>query len=169
MLNCEQFRNVILKPCLSALQLDTPVAEELLIATMAHESKGGTYLKQEGGPALGIYQMEPKTHDDIWNAYLPSFHDVTYKTMAVCKLSMKPTADMMVYNLYYATCMARIFYLRIPQGLPATSDIDAIWDYYKKWWNTEKGSAEKDDFVRNYLKFIGKEPANAQGKAQRKA
>lgn len=157
MLDCDQFREVIIRPTLQALQLYTPVAEELLVATAAHESLGGTYLKQVTGPALGLYQMEPATHDDIWAKFLPSHYDISYKLMNICKMSTKPIAEMMVYNLFYATCMARVFYLRCPQALPQDSDVGSLWEYYKKWWNTEKGKAEKDDFVKAYAKFTGKD------------
>lgn len=169
MFDSTQFRNEIVKPVLLGLKLDSPVAEELLIATMAHESLGGTYIKQQHGPALGPYQMEPFTHDDIWTKFMPNHSEVTHRLMVTCQMSTKPLSIMMAYNLYYATAMARIFYLRAPAALPVGSDIDSLWEFYKKFWNTEAGSAKKEDFVRNYGNFLNKgEDGNGSKQRTRK-
>src|SRR5260221_162978 len=48
--------------------LQAPV--ELLLGTALQES-GLTYRVQlGGGPARGLFQMEPNTHDDIWDNFL---------------------------------------------------------------------------------------------------
>ena len=65
MLNIAQFRDLIVKSTLNDLLLYSEDAEELLVFTCAVESLGGTYLQQVKGPALGIYQMEPVTYNDI--------------------------------------------------------------------------------------------------------
>lgn len=166
MFNNEQFRAIIVRPVLNALQLLTPVAEELLVATMAHESKGGTFLVEEGGPALGIYQMLPKEHDDLWLRFMPNQSEITHRLMQVCKMSTKPTSDMMTFNLFYATAMARIYYLDCKAALPVTADIDLIWPYYKQWWNTSAGKATEEEFKQDYFNFIGKGTSDA--KKQRK-
>ena len=75
---------------------------------------------------------------------------------------------MLVFNLFYSTAMARIFYLRATAALPSTSDIDALWEYYKKFWNTEKGRAVKEDFIRNYFRFLNKETKDESTKQKRK-
>ena len=74
--DARQFRECIIRPTLRALEPEIPhslVAEELLMLTAAHESHLGTYLKQKGGPALGIYQMEPATYRDLHENFL-RFH-----------------------------------------------------------------------------------------------
>lgn len=65
MLDCSQFRALIIEPVLSKLQLYSKDAEELLVFTCAAESLGGTLLHQIQGPAVGIFQMEPNTYTDI--------------------------------------------------------------------------------------------------------
>ena len=69
MIDNKQLRECIIKPTLDSLQMYSQAAEELLVFTCACESLGGTYLKQVKGPALGIYQMEPATYQDIWENY----------------------------------------------------------------------------------------------------
>ena len=44
---------------------DQTALRQLLIATAKHESLGGKYLEQKGGPARGAWQVEPSTARDI--------------------------------------------------------------------------------------------------------
>lgn len=157
MLSNDQFRTSIIRPVLAKLNLYSRDAEELLVATMAHESQGGTYLVQASGPALGVYQMEPYTHDSIWNHNLSSNPELARAILNGCRFLQKPEASELVWNLQYATMMARIYYRQVRDPLPAFDDIDGIWNYYKEYWNTTSGSAKKDDFLANYNRFIGKQ------------
>ena len=133
MLNCNQFRKLIIQPALKRIELYSQEAEDLLVGTCGQESKGGTYLFQQGtNPdlnsslqknilAVGIYQMEPRTHDDLWDNYIFE-HE---KLAALLKPFAECTAYKMVYDLYYATIMARIFYLRVPEPTPKPQDSNA--------------------------------------------
>jgi len=60
---------------------------------------------------------------------------------------------MMIYNLFYATAMARIFYLRIQETVPATLELQA--DYYKTYWNTSLGKATQAEYILSYNSFMG--------------
>ena len=156
MLNISQFREFIIRPALDALVLYSPEAEELLVATCAQESIGGTYLAQEHGPAVGVYQMEPATHDDLWRTTLENNPGLRWKIMSGINVTSLPKADRMVWDLLYSTMMARVFYARVPAPLPKADDLDGIWDYYKAHWNTAAGAAKKDAFLENYHRFVGK-------------
>lgn len=158
MFNAHQFRLHIIRPCLDKVGLYAPEAEELLIAIMAHESLGGTYIKQIEGPALGIYQMEKTTHDSIWDNFLVFRHDLAHKIVLQFNKMRKPSAEEMIHDLFYATLMARIYFLRVSDALPPANDIDAIWQYYKSFYNTAIGKAKKEDFVKNYKKFTANSP-----------
>lgn len=125
-----------------------------MIATCANESRGGLYVHQVKGPALGIYQMESVTHDDIWERFIEHRANLKASLMGTCNFKALPDAIDMIWNLQYATLMARIFYLRFPQALPEAGDIDAIWALYKEKYNTRLGSATKDTFMRNYQEFV---------------
>jgi hypothetical protein len=61
----------------------------------------------------------------------------------------------MIYDLRYATAMARIFYSRFKEPLPKIDDVDNIWWYYKKFWNTDKGAAIKEHSINLYEGFKG--------------
>jgi hypothetical protein len=154
MLNVEQLRDLIIKPALSKLQLFSDVASELLVFTCAVESDGGTYLKQLKGPALGIYQMEPATYNDIWQNYLRSRHDYLMMLGGNFDAYRMPSENRMVYDLCYATAMARLHYRRCVRALPEKGDIEGIWQYYKDYWNTEKGKAKKEPSLKKYQAFL---------------
>lgn len=154
MYDITQFREVI-KQALQAISAYSAEAEEILVATCAHESKGGTYVMQVSGPAVGAYQMEPRTHDDLWSRELRAHQDRAITLLKACGYRARPAATTMSTNLLYATLMARVFYMQFREALPKSDDLDAIWEYYKKYWNTELGSAKKEDFLKNYYAFTG--------------
>jgi len=154
MLNIAQFRELIVKSTLNDLLLYSPEAEELLIFTCATESVGGTYLRQVKGPALGIFQMEPETYNDIWQNYIKFHGSLTLRLFSNFNISLQPSPERMIYDLRFACAMARIFYLRVSLALPKANDIDGIWKFYKTYYNTPKGKAIKEEAIKKYRNFI---------------
>ena len=153
MFNCEQLTELVIKPAIGDLHLYSDDAVELLIFTCATESHGGTYLKQVKGPALGIYQMEPITYNDIWQNYIHKNLSLLLQLNHNFGIHQLPPEDQMVYDLRFATAMARLFYARLPEALPKANDVDAIWEYYKKYYNTPKGKADKLSSLNSYHRF----------------
>ncbi len=110
------------------------------------------YVKQLGdGPALGLFQMEPATHQDIWANFLE------YRPAIVASIRNAigynggvPSAQRMIWDLRYAAIMCRIHYLRVPEALPASDDIWAQAAYWKQHYNTELGAGTIEEFVDNY-------------------
>lgn len=169
MIDSKQLRKHIIQPVLKAIGKYSHNAEELLLLTVAQESGLGKYLHQlNGGPAKGIYQMEPTTHDDIWNNYLAYRKDLSDKVLGFgieggySSLydfdKARAEADQMCGNLYYATAMARCHYLRVSESLPEHADVEGMAMYYKKHYNTHKGKATVEEAISNYNKYVkGKE------------
>lgn len=159
MIHSTQLRELVIRPALKGINLYSPEAEEMLIATCAQESLDGYYLKQisdHKNAALGIYQMEPDTHDSIWNTTLTANSNLGFVVMTSCKYTIRPKADVMIYNLLYASVMARVFWLPVKEDFAEIGDIDALWFLYKKYWNTAGGKATKEDFVKNYSRYAKK-------------
>lgn len=154
MFDITQFRELIVKSTLNDLNMYSHDAEELLIFTCAVESLGGTYLRQVSGPALGIYQMEPNTYNDIWQNYIKFNLSICMILNHNFNVSFQPSAGRLIYDLRFSTAMTRLFYHRIPESLPAANDIDAIWIYYKKYYNTPEGAAEKGAAIKWYQNFL---------------
>jgi len=143
-----QLREYIIRPVLNRIGLYSEAAEELLMLTAATESLCGKFVHQVGGPALGIFQMEPRTHDDIWENFLK------YKpALAMHVKTYGRISQQLPGNLYYACAMARVHYLRVPERLPSAMDVDGLARYWKDHYNTHLGAGQPHEAVENYQRF----------------
>lgn len=133
------FHDYIIKPTLDQIGLDQPGASFLLLGTALVESGLARVRQVGGGPALGVFQMEPATHDDIWqnwlNRHTPAMVDLGNAVLGLAA-DWPPGATQMVANLQYATAMARLLYRRRPERLPAPFDIPSQALYWKRHYNT---------------------------------
>lgn len=155
-IDCKQLRELVVRPTLKLITLWSPAAENLILGTAGQESKMGTYLKQIGtGPALGIYQMEPATHKDLWDSFLrfrPEIRKLIIPLLSNNNINIDPQE--MVFNLAYATAMARLKYKRVKEALPATDDIDGLANYWKQYYNTPEGAGTVEEFKANYQRYV---------------
>ncbi len=138
----------VIRPVCDLLGLGGPAVEELLLGTAAQESGCGAHLAQIGGPALGVWQMEPATHDDIWRNFL-SYRDDLAKKVEMLVVYGIERAPQLAGNLYYACAMARMQYLRSPMALPAAGDLEGQAACYKKVYNTPLGAATPEQYIAN--------------------
>jgi len=131
-------------------------AENLLIGTAMHESKL-EYLHQINGPAIGLWQMEPDTHNDLWENYIKyrdNLKSLLRQLAGAKHLSKNVDHKEMHGNLNYACAMARMQYYRQAEPLPDSQDIEGLAEYYKKYYNTPLGKATPRHFVEAYHKVI---------------
>ena len=124
-------------------------SEALLLGTALVES-GFRNVIQTGGPALGFWQMEPATHDDHKD-WIMRTEGIEERVKSVCALPPKGSmlqipARMMVWNLRYAVCMARVHYRRRPGALPET--IEELAQYWKDHYNTYQGRGTVEHFLK---------------------
>lgn len=153
-INIKQLREYIVKPFLTSSGLYSLSAEQLLLGTCAVESETGTYIHQVSGPALGIYQMEPFTHQDIWVNYLNARPDLHKRILYACHYVTRPDDSALIHNLGYATLMARVKYLRSPKALPQPGDVYGMAKMWKDIYNTAGGAGTVDKFQDYYLRVI---------------
>ena len=147
----------IIRPALSSIGMSSPEAEQLLAGTCAQESQMGAYLRQDQGPALGIWQMEPATHKDCWDNYLKFRPELAKSIMDGCGLKgvyTCPPHDTLVYNLRYACLMARIKYLRDKAPLPMLGNIEAQAHFWKVVYNSMAGKGDTSAYIHNYNRFV---------------
>lgn len=149
-IDAKQFKLYIIVPTLARIGLYNNSAVNLLLGTCAQESQMGTYLKQINGPALGPFQEEPVSHDDMWDNYLKYKPDLAGKVLAIDSRD----STHLITNLAYATAIARIQYLRAPDPLPDADDLVGLASYYKRYYNTDKGAATVDEFIDNYKRYV---------------
>ncbi len=143
----DDFQLLILRPTLRLINHWSPSAELLLLGTVLAETYF-THLKQIEGPALGFYQLEPATYAEIlkWLTR-PENAKLKQSILAACWMDTMPDVEAIVYNLRFATCMTRAFYMRFEEPLPAVDDHLGLANYYKKYYNTSKGAAHIEYFV----------------------
>jgi hypothetical protein len=145
-------RNVIRKAC-EHLRLWSPVAEELLMLTWAHESEGGKYRKQVGGgPALGVFQMEPATFNDIVKNYLKYRPEVYELVKQLGPLNSQE----LVNNDLLAAAMARLQYRRAKEKLPSATDPVLLAGYWDRHYQSD-GKVDLDkqgDAIADYRKYV---------------
>jgi hypothetical protein len=145
-----QFKALVIRPTLAALGLEG--AENLVLGTALTESRL-TYLRQlGGGPALGPYQCEPATHDDLWLNWLA----YQFAAQAAVRLLMtsRPKLEQLVTNAAYATAICRLHYRRAPDPLPAANDAAAMADYHKRFYNTAGGATDPTVSVEHFRAAI---------------
>lgn len=151
MLNIKQFKSLIIAPALKAIDLYSEAAEELILGTAIQESKL-TALKQYGnGPALGLFQMEPATHEDIWNHYLRNRRELAFKASGLLIVDFHmDIVDQLTGNLWYAAAMCRIHYRRRPEALPPVGNTRAQADYWKMFYNTMSGKGTVEQYINSW-------------------
>jgi len=156
-MNPEQLLELIITPTHKYMDgnYQSDSADLLSLCTAAIESDCGYYIKQVNGPALGVWQMEPHTHDDIF-ANCDAINDDTEYGLKYSILLLAPgyNADEMCEAVHsdlidspkYACAMARLKYSMDSNPLPKVTgnrkeDERAFYDYYKRVYNTELGKS----------------------------
>lgn len=124
-------------------------AVRLLCMIAAHESGGFHYIKQIKGPALGIFQMEPASYNDV-ESYIKS-HQKRFRRLVH---DMPQPAEYMAFNPVYAAAIGRVYLLRIKEVLPDVEDIIGLAKYAKKYWNTYLGAATWEDYQKAWQKHF---------------
>lgn len=151
-MNSQQLYDCIIKPTHKYMggNYESRNANFLSLCTAAIESNCGYYIKQVGGPALGIWQMEPATCKDIWMNC-----DFIKTDMGECAVTELLTSDAVIDDdlnaslvtaPMYACAMARLKYSMDVAPLPDSENIRAVYDYYKRIYNTPAGASTYEKF-----------------------
>ena len=139
----DDIRTYVVRPSLQCASLWTQAAEVLLVGTILVET-GAEHLMQVHGSAYGLYQIEHDTHKEtkVWLSNRMNKNMID-RVLATCCMAMLPSDDEpLVYNLRYATLIARIIYYRNKNPLPAAQDASAMAEFHKMVYNTAKGKAD---------------------------
>lgn len=133
-INPDHLVSYVIRPVLQHFDPIVPYstrAEKLLLATAWIESHCGQNLKQEPGPARGMWQMEPATADLV-------HHQLTEKQdylLGRLRLIRFPAGVNEIANLHYSCGLARFLYWFEPSAIP---DEAGMYDYYLKVWRPGK-------------------------------
>lgn len=160
MILCTDLRKYVVRPTLKKMGMWSESAEALILGTAAHESRLGTYLHQVNGPALGIYQIEPNTHQDLWKNYLSYRSDKAAMMSGFASRNNSSIQNMsvddqeLICNMAYATAVCRMIYYRRPEPLPDSKDLPGLAAYWKTHYNTEQGRGTVEQFELDYKRLV---------------
>jgi len=130
------FREKIIDPVIKEMGLYSIEASDLLLGTAIYESKL-IYQHQIKGPAVGLFQMEPATFNDLFENYLVFQTSKQTQLNKYAELGLEPRSPLNLYNPRHATAACRLQYYRDADKIP--SDADGQARYYKRVWNTDGG------------------------------
>ncbi len=113
----------------------------LMLMIAAHESLGFKFRRQiGGGPALGVFQMEPPTHDDTWRRSRSIMRNAK-------RCGYTQDAKRLETDDRYAVFVARHRIMLDPKPIPTTPQAMAEW--CKRNWNGD-GEATPEEYLRDY-------------------
>jgi hypothetical protein len=140
-------RDTYVVPALNKLGLYSLEAEKLLMGTAAIESNFQNFVQFGGGPARGMFQMEPATFDDILDRFLGEASHAALKAAVVSTATASPPAfSELTANHLFAAAMARAKYYSIAAAIPA-----GLNDQANYWWTYYNGRAPHGLKPDNYL------------------
>lgn len=143
-----------IRPALNALGKGGLAAEQLVLGTAVQESLLIHRQQLGGGPALGLFQMEPFTHDDCWTNFLNFHSDLADKVKQTLQPGEKAVAETMKTNDRYAAAMCRVRYIRAKPPLPAPGNRDGLANYWKEHYNTPLGAGTPEEFLSKWPQYV---------------
>jgi hypothetical protein len=150
-----QLRMLVIIPTLGFLGVDSPAARTLVLGTAAHESQGRYIQQLGGGPALGFWQIEPATEQDLLANFIPGSRFDLPLTRLRTTASFSQDGDL-AGNLFYGCALCRLIYYRDPEPLPA--DLPGLAAYWKRVYNTPLGAGTVDEWLSDFATLIGDPP-----------
>jgi hypothetical protein len=153
-----QFKFHVVMPVIDYLGYDltiitNQIAVNLVLGTCLKESLLKFIIQRPNGPALGVGQMEPFTHDDLWKTFLPGRFELRQKVLRILGRSpgdeKPPPSTDLIGNMSYAIAMTRIKYIRARPPLPANTPL-ALAQYWKNHYNTVEGKGDVNEALKHF-------------------
>lgn len=139
--------------------IGSAAAAELVLGTAAQESHLRALDQITGagdrtlGPAYGLFQIEPRTHDDIWKNYL-AHRPALARRVAALRGEWPDPVVQLATNLAYAAAMARLVYYRSPVKLAAPGDVAGHARVWKQVYNTHLGKGTEAQFADSWRRLV---------------
>ncbi|WP_062260801.1 hypothetical protein [Endozoicomonas arenosclerae] len=153
----KELRHYVVRPTLKHLRMWSPTAENLLLGTAARESGLGFHLKQEHQQALGIYQISPRMHRNIWDHYLAKKSDLSslIRGLASQREFLAHPHLELATNLSYATAIAWMIYYRTEKPIHKVphDDIPAMGKLWHNYYHRHH-PGPVESFVESYRTLI---------------
>lgn len=151
----DELRLFVVRPTLKQLRAWSPGMEALLLGTAAQESELGFHLKQGRRHGMGIFQILPSTHRQIWDKYLINFPPLASKVRGLASqrdFLQHPHAELAT-NLRYATAIAWLVYRAAGVENVESDNLPKMAKLWKKHFH-HGPSARLRDFIDSYSKLV---------------
>jgi len=153
-MNIDLIKENVIFPALMIIGKYSDDAADMVLVTGAVESHYRHVRQIGGGSALGLFQMEPSTHDDIWRNYLMSSR-LRKVSDGLTQLTKRPGVyQELEVNPWYAAAMCRVHYLRDRHKLPKAGNRMAQAEYWKRVYNTVKGKGTVGKFLEDVTEIL---------------
>jgi hypothetical protein len=151
-----QVRDFVVRPVLTELSLPGGIsAEKLVMGTAAQESGFEAIAQIGGGPARGLWQMEPATLEDVFRRTEPV---LLLRTRRACGLRQImapfPGGDLLAGNLFLGAATCRLLYYLRPVMLSENAADEQLAAWWKRWYNTPSGAGTERQFLTNYRRLV---------------
>jgi hypothetical protein len=142
--------DLVVKPLLPLIGLDSPSARLLMVCTgqveTAYDNLRQVLPDGNYGEGYGWWSQQKNSYDNCVK-YLNKVPKLKESILASCYLGILPSHDALIWNVRLACCMARVHYWQIPERLPAFDDLEGLAKYWKKYYNTPRGSGTVERFL----------------------
>ena len=141
----ELIKNHIIAPALSAIGSHSDDRLDMVFVTGATETLYN-YNRQINGNALSWFQIERKTHDDIYR-FLGQSRKQHILDGLISLTEGRMNFGQLEINPWYAAAICAVRYMYDPQPLPKAGARMRQAEYYKRVYNTSKGKGSINEFL----------------------
>ena len=106
----------------------------------------------EGNPAIGFFQIEPATMNEMIDNYIKYRSHYKKNLISLGMNFKKDTIMSVMSNIGVQAALCRIHYRRDKHSIPSWDDLEGQAKYWKRVYNTPKGRGTVKHFVRANLK-----------------
>ncbi|MCX2779923.1 hypothetical protein [Microbulbifer thermotolerans] len=151
----DELRLLVIRPTLKHLKAWSPGMENLLLGTAAQESQLGFHLKQGRRHGLGIYQIQPHTHREIWDEYLIDHPALASKVRGLASQwdFLDHPHEELTTNLRYATAIAWLIYRAAGVNKVQENDVVAMARLWHQHFHHGPAATVRD-FQCSYARLV---------------
>lgn len=150
-------REFVIKPSLEALGDYSPLAEQLLTATAAQESRLGSQLYSGPNKGMGLYRMTAVKHWELWDKYLVGFPELASRQRGLASQQQflrNPDSEL-ITNLSYCTGIAWMVYRRAGIDTSRPVELAVLAQLWASHFDNGTQSVRAtDDFIHAYRTLV---------------
>ena len=102
----------------------------------------------EGNPAIGFFQIEPATMNDMIDNYIKYRSHYKVHLISLGMNFEKDTIMSVMSNIAVQAALCRIHYRRDKHSIPSWDDLEGQAKYWKRVYNTNLGRGTTEHFIK---------------------